>query len=197
MDEITDKELFHLASRKLFHGEYVATDYFRSIEKHTSVCFEDGGLVAVTGKAGDRESQLYAALFADAPAMLLEIARLRNACQSALNWLDKFGKDAPIVFGGEQELHDELQDALNTSKYDGVIPRKSPTPYYYTYANLEESGELIGFEPVAGNEEDFQAMKDDLCPNCKGECKLITLRNDIGILRVFSVCIECDVAREF
>ena len=197
MKKITYKELFQLASRKLFHGEYVATDQFKSIEKHTSVCFEDGGLAAVTGKAGDRESQLYAALFADAPAMLLEIARLRNACQSALDWLDKFGKDAPIVFGGEQELHDELQVALSTSKFDGVVPHKSPTPFYYTYTDLEASGKLTGFKQVFGYEGDLQVTNDDHCPSCRGECEIITLRNDIGVLRVFSVCAECDVAREF
>lgn len=77
------------------------------------------------------------------------------------------------------------------------LNKKSPTPYYLTYANLEESGELIGFEPVDGYEEDYQAMKDDRCPNCQGECKMVSLRNDIGVLRVFSVCVDCDTAMEF
>ena len=75
--DITTNDLKKLASRKLWSGEYTATDNFRKIEKHASVCFEDGALVAVTGPADDHESQLYAALFADAPAMLLEIAQLR------------------------------------------------------------------------------------------------------------------------
>jgi hypothetical protein len=110
--QITKDELFKLTARKLWHGEYIATDNFKSIEKHASVCFEDGALVAVTGRADDRESQLYAAMFADAPAMLLEIAKLRNAVEAALTWLDKFGEHAPIEFGGEQELHDVLQDAI-------------------------------------------------------------------------------------
>jgi hypothetical protein len=85
--QITKEELTDLASRKLWHGEYIATDNFRKIEKHASVCFEDGALVAVTGKADDRESQLYAALFADAPAMLLEVARLREALEIAADAL--------------------------------------------------------------------------------------------------------------
>jgi len=82
---ITKDELMKLTSRKLWHGEYVATDNFRAIKKHASVCFEDGVLVAVTGRADDRESQLYAAMFADAPAMLLEIANLRAALEAIEN----------------------------------------------------------------------------------------------------------------
>lgn len=80
--KITKEELQKLASRGLWHGEYIATDNFRATEKHASVCFDDGGLIATTGPADDRESQLYAALFADAPAMLLEIAKLREALES-------------------------------------------------------------------------------------------------------------------
>lgn len=85
--KITKSELQKLASEKLWHGEYVATDRFRSIERHASVCFDNGMLVAVTGPAGDRESQLYAALFADAPAMLNEIVRLRAALEIAISAL--------------------------------------------------------------------------------------------------------------
>lgn len=110
--QITKDELTKLSSRHLWHGEYIATKNFKAIEKHASVCFEDGTLVAVTGKADDRQSQLYAAMFADAPSMLLEIAKLRNAVEAALSWLDKFGEHAPIEFGGEQELHDILHNAI-------------------------------------------------------------------------------------
>ena len=85
--QITKTELTNLASRKLWYGEYVATDNFKAIEKHASVCFEDGALVAVTGRADDRESQLYAAMFADAPAMLLEVAKLREALEIAADAL--------------------------------------------------------------------------------------------------------------
>lgn len=81
--QITKDELVKLTSRPLWHGEYRATDNFRAIEMHSCVCFEDGGLVASTGRADDRESQLYAAMFADAPAMLLEIAKLREIAKDA------------------------------------------------------------------------------------------------------------------
>lgn len=117
---ITQQELLKLTRRKLWRGEYKPTENFRGIYEHAAVCFEDGGLVAVTGKAGDRESELYAALFADAPSMLLEISKLRFAVNSALVWLDKFGENAPDeLFGGEQDLRDVLRKALNSStKYE-------------------------------------------------------------------------------
>jgi hypothetical protein len=51
-------------------GVYEATDAFRSIEKHSCVCFDDMGLVAVTGPAEDKEAQKYADLFAAAPELL-------------------------------------------------------------------------------------------------------------------------------
>lgn len=111
--KLTEDELRKLSSRKLFHGEYVATANFKAIEKHASVCFEDGTLVAVTGNADDRESKLYAAMFADTPFMLRKIAKLQNAVKEALVWINNFGEHAPITFGGEQELHDILHDALD------------------------------------------------------------------------------------
>ena len=86
--EITAGELFDLSQKKLWHGEYETTPEFRSIEKHAAVCFEDGGLIAVTGNVEDRESQLYAALFADAPAMLLEIVELRGTIRTLLDAVD-------------------------------------------------------------------------------------------------------------
>ena len=51
-------------------GVYEATDAFRSIEQHSCVCFDDMGLVAVTGPAEDKEAQAYADLFAAAPELL-------------------------------------------------------------------------------------------------------------------------------
>lgn len=119
MNMISKEELQKLAIRKLWHGEYVATDNFKSIEKHASVCFEDGGLVAVTGKADDRESQLYAAMFADAPAMLLEVAELRSDraelvafVKDAYEWFGRFCVDSPITFGGELELGERAEKLL-------------------------------------------------------------------------------------
>lgn len=81
---ITKNKLIRLR-RPLCHGEYIATDKFRQIRKHVEVCFPNGALVAITGEADDRESQLYAAMFADAPTMLLEIARLREALKKIRN----------------------------------------------------------------------------------------------------------------
>ena len=56
--------------KHLNFGVYEATDAFRSITQHSCVCFDDMGLVAVTGPADDRESQKYAELFAAAPDLL-------------------------------------------------------------------------------------------------------------------------------
>jgi len=41
-----------------------------------------------------------------------ELEAKDSAIRKALDWLDKFGEHAPIVFGGEQELHDILHTAL-------------------------------------------------------------------------------------
>lgn len=58
------------SNRELAFGVYEATPAFRSIEQHSCVCYaDDMGLVAVTGPADDKESQEYAELFAQAPAM--------------------------------------------------------------------------------------------------------------------------------
>lgn len=60
-----------IKTRKLAFGVYEATEAFRETQKHSCVCYEDDlGLVAVTGPAGDEESEKYAELFAAAPQML-------------------------------------------------------------------------------------------------------------------------------
>jgi hypothetical protein len=41
-----------------------------------------------------------------------ERAELLSACQAAYEWLDKFGAHAPIQFGGEAELSEQLCAAL-------------------------------------------------------------------------------------
>jgi len=76
------------------------------------------------------------------------------------------------------------------------LNKKSPTPHYYTYTDLEASGKLFGFKQVF-DEKDLQVATDSLCPNCQGDCEIITIKNDAGVIRVFSVCTECDVASEF
>lgn len=65
----------NLPIRPLAVGEYETTEGFRRHALHTAVCFADegpeaGGLVAVTGPAGDEESGQYARLFAAAPDLL-------------------------------------------------------------------------------------------------------------------------------
>jgi hypothetical protein len=105
---ITQEELMKIATRPLWWGEYEATEAFRAIEKHAAVCFEDGTLVAVTGVAGDRESQLYAALFADAPAMLLELARLRGI----LNEKEQQSKQSQQVQQVQQVQKDDGSDCV-------------------------------------------------------------------------------------
>lgn len=39
-------------------------------------------------------------------------AKLRAACESALDWLDRFSIHSPIAFGGEAELASQLSEAL-------------------------------------------------------------------------------------
>jgi hypothetical protein len=56
--------------KHLNFGVYEATDNFRAIQQHSCVCFDDMGLVAVTGPAEDKEAQEYAELFAAAPDLL-------------------------------------------------------------------------------------------------------------------------------
>jgi hypothetical protein len=67
-------------------AEYIATDAFRSIEKHVAICDPDGNLIAVVGPAGNALSTAYAYIFATAPAKLkvlrtelLRVARVNHA----------------------------------------------------------------------------------------------------------------------
>lgn len=60
----------HNINSPLAFGVYDASQSFRAIEQHSCVCFaDDMGVVAVTGKAGDEESEKYAELFAKVPEM--------------------------------------------------------------------------------------------------------------------------------
>jgi len=66
-----NKSLSKPFDRELSVGVYDATDNFKSIDRHSCVCYADTlGLVAVTGPAGDKESEKYADLFAEAPNLL-------------------------------------------------------------------------------------------------------------------------------
>ena len=39
-------------------------------------------------------------------------AQLLEACKAALNWLNEFGEHAPVMFGGEGELAEQLRAAI-------------------------------------------------------------------------------------
>lgn len=41
---------------------------------------------------------------------------LMEACKAAMDWIDKFGEHAPIQFGGEAELYQQLRAALAKAK---------------------------------------------------------------------------------
>ena len=62
----------------LHPAEYQPTERFIQLmaDEQTAVCFEDGGLVAVVGKADDPESQVYSLLFAAAPALFQTLRAL-------------------------------------------------------------------------------------------------------------------------
>ena len=59
--------------------EYTTTPRFRQIERHTAVAREDGSLIAVTGPAGDAESEAYARRFAASGNLLA-------ACKATLEY---------------------------------------------------------------------------------------------------------------
>jgi hypothetical protein len=94
-------------NKHLNFGVYEATDNFRAIQQHSCVCFDDMGLVAVTGPAEDKESQEYAQLFAAAPDLLTALenimvsAELKGVKFSA--YLVKQARDAISKAKGEVE----------------------------------------------------------------------------------------------
>lgn len=70
--------------KTLKFGIYRATPEFRSIELHSCVCYEDLGLVAVTGPANDELSQAYAELFANAPLTAKHLKKAQELLRKAL-----------------------------------------------------------------------------------------------------------------
>lgn len=58
----------------LIVGSYTSTDKFQAIDTHTAVLFDEGkplgGLVAVTGLAGDPLAEKYARWFASSPRLI-------------------------------------------------------------------------------------------------------------------------------
>jgi hypothetical protein len=67
-----------MENKHLNFGVYDTTATFRQIDQHACVCFDDMGLVAVTGEAGDKESQEYAQLFAASKDMLKCLKAIRR-----------------------------------------------------------------------------------------------------------------------
>jgi hypothetical protein len=44
---------------------------------------------------------------------------LVKACEAAYAWLDRFGEHAPLVFGGEAEVADQIRAALALARGEG------------------------------------------------------------------------------
>lgn len=59
------------------------------------------------------------AALAEAEDSARECEKLRSAVLAALDWLARFGEHAPIMFGGEAELHDTLRAALAPEEPQG------------------------------------------------------------------------------
>ncbi len=101
--EMIKSDLF---DRELGFGIYETTAEFRKIGLHSCVCFKDDlGVVAVTGLAGDLESEQYAELFSVAPQML-----------DALETMEKFWADPN--FNDISVCVEKVRDVLNKIKQD-------------------------------------------------------------------------------
>jgi len=67
-----------IITRPIAFGVYSATPAFRAIDQHSCVCFaDDMGLIAVTGRAEDKEAQRWSEFFAAAPETAAERDQLR------------------------------------------------------------------------------------------------------------------------
>ena len=64
-------------------GQYSLSEAFKSHENHSCVCKPDLGLIAVTGPADDRESQMQSDLFAAAPKMLQALREVLSVCDDS------------------------------------------------------------------------------------------------------------------
>lgn len=85
-------------------GVYDATEKFRSIEQHSCVCDpETMALIAVTGPADDRQSQIDADLIAAAPDLLA-------ACEAVL-YNARFS--FPV---GTNKVKEQLVAAINKAR---------------------------------------------------------------------------------
>jgi hypothetical protein len=66
-----------------------------------------------------------------------------------------------------------------------------------TWEDLQNSGELEGYEDRHWNKIDAEVAGDTPCGNCGGQCGYIGLKNRHGSYRAFSVCQKCDYVIEF
>lgn len=70
-----------ISMRQMTVGQYTPTDSFKNIPSHSCVCYaDDMGLVAVTGPAGDLESQQCADLFSASPELLAVVEKFLDLC---------------------------------------------------------------------------------------------------------------------
>jgi hypothetical protein len=79
-------------------GTYDTTAAFRAIEQHTCISDAEGNLIAVTGPAGDEESQDYAQLFSAAPKLLFVVGEfLRLFAAKDMPWVISHNDDKEIT----------------------------------------------------------------------------------------------------
>lgn len=57
-------------------------------------------------------AEFFALAYRDVPVLVGQVRQLADACQAALDWINRFGEHAPIVFGGEAQLAQQLAAAL-------------------------------------------------------------------------------------
>ena len=74
--------------KKLTTGFYQPSEHFRQISEHTAVSEEGTDfLVAVTGPSGDGESEMYAKLFAKAPALRQVLADVLDLSRATARFI--------------------------------------------------------------------------------------------------------------
>jgi hypothetical protein len=101
-----------LLDKHLNVGVYDATDAFRAIEKHSCVCFDDMGLVAVTGQAKDEESKRYADLFAASPEMYTMLRSAQNLLQRCKRIIEQSSAIPSLIEGDIETLYWKIDDML-------------------------------------------------------------------------------------
>lgn len=90
-----------IVEEELRFGVYETTETFRSVPQHACVCRPDLELVAVTGPAGDPESEAWAELFSHAPAMLRMLKRAWSVLDEQVSKDGRVGRHVA-------QLHEDL-----------------------------------------------------------------------------------------